>query len=310
MTSALDAPHFHSEEAAFEYVEARLWPNGPTCPHCGNVDAAKIGRLQGKTTRPGLRKCYACRKPFTVRIGSIFEDSHCPLRYWLQAMYLMCASKKGISTRQLQRTLGVGMKTAWFLGHRIRLAMDPGAAGESGPLGGSGKIVEADETYLSRSPKTRKPAGHQRRTKTGEMVFTLVERQGSQRSMYVDNKNVRLHLAKHLHPETKLVSDASAYYKKLLPAGQHEAVDHSKYEWRKGDAHTNTLEGFFSILKRGLVGVYQHVDKKHLDRYLAEFDFRQNNRAKLGINDEDRTAIAVKGAAGKRLTYETTRAGN
>lgn len=311
MTSALDAAHFHSEEAAFEYVEARLWPNGPTCPHCGNVDASKIGRLQGKTTRPGLRKCYACRKPFTVRIGTIFEDSHCPLRYWLQAMYLMCASKKGISTRQLQRTLGVGMKTAWFLGHRIRLAMDPGAApGETGPLGGAGKVVEADETYLGRSNKTRKPKGHISHQRQHPTVFSLVERGGQQRSMYVDNKTVRLHLAKHLDPESTLATDSSTIYRKLLPPEQHAVVDHSKYEWRRGEGYTNTLEGFFSILKRGLVGVYQHVDKKHLDRYLAEFDFRQNNRAKIGINDEDRTAIAVKGAAGKRLTYETTRSGN
>lgn len=311
MTSVLSEPHFHNEIAAFEYVETRLWPTGPTCPHCGNVDAKRIGRLQGKTTRPGLRKCYECRKPFTVRIGTIFEDSHCPLRLWLQAMYLLCSSKKGISTRQLQRTLGVGMKTAWHLGHRIRLAMDPGAAsGPLGPLGGAGKIVEADETYLTNSPKTRKPKGHIANQRHAPQVFSLVERGGQQRSMYLDNKNVRLALAKHLDPESTLSTDKAAYFKKLMPPEQHLTVDHSKYEWKRDEASTNTLEGFFSILKRGLVGVYQHVDKKHLDRYLAEFDFRQNNRAKLGINDEDRTAIAVKGVAGKRLTYETTRAGN
>ena len=311
MPSVLEAAHFHNEEAAFEYVEARLWPSGPTCPHCGNVDATKIGRLQGKTTRPGLRKCYACRKPFTVRISTIFEDSHCPLRLWLQAMYLMCASKKGISTRQLQRTLGVGMKTAWFLGHRIRLAMDPSAApGSMGPLGGAGKIVEADETYLSNSKKTRKPKGHIPYEHHSKQVFSLVERGGQQRTMYVDNRNIRHALAMHLNPESKLVTDKSPIYKGQMPVEQHESVDHSKYEWKRGDAHTNTLEGFFSILKRGLVGVYQHVDKKHLDRYLAEFDFRQNNREKLGINDQERTSNLVKGAAGKRLTYETTRQGN
>lgn len=310
MASALDAPHFHNEDAAFDYVESHLWPNGPTCPHCGNAAAAKIGRLAGKTTRAGLRKCYACRKPFTVRMGTIFEDSHCPLRLWLQAIYLLCSSKKGFSTRQLQRTLSVGLKTAWFLGHRIRMAMDPSAAGETGPLGGVGKIVEADETYLGRSPKTRKPKGHVKNARRAVTVFALVERGGEQRSMLVDQRNVRAALAKHLDPDSKLVSDSSTYYRKLMPTPeQHEAVDHSKYEWKRGDAHTNTLEGFFSILKRGLVGVYQHVDTKHLDRYLAEFDFRQNNRARLGISDEARTANAVRGTKGKRLTYETTRQG-
>jgi transposase-like protein len=147
--SILSADRFHNDEAAFDYVEAQLWPNGPVCPHCGNADTAKIGRLQGKTTRPGLRKCYACRKPFTVRIGTIFEDSHLPLRLWLQSIHLLCSSKKGISTRQLQRTLGCGMKTAWHLGRRIRVAMAPG--GDIGPLGGSGKIAEAGETELAYS---------------------------------------------------------------------------------------------------------------------------------------------------------------
>jgi len=154
--SVLSAPRFHNEDAAFEYVEAQLWPNGPVCPHCQNADQTKIGRLQGKTTRPGLRKCYACRKPFTVRMGSIFEDSHLPLRLWLQAIHLLCSSEKGISTRQLQRTLGCGMKTAWHLSHRIRFAMAPD--GSNGPLGGAGKIVEADETELARSRKTKRPA--------------------------------------------------------------------------------------------------------------------------------------------------------
>lgn len=229
MASALDAAHFHNEDAAFDYVEAHLWPNGPTCPHCGNADASKIGRLAGKTTRPGLRKCYECRKPFTVRMGTIFEDSHCPLRFWLQAMYLLCSSKKGISTRQLQRTLGTSMKTAWFLGHRIRMAMDPSAApGAMGPLGGAGKIVEADETYLARSRKSRRPKNDDGK-RNQPTVFALVERGGAQRSMVVDHRNVRMALAKHLDPNSKLVSDSSTYYRKLMPTPeQHEAVDHSK----------------------------------------------------------------------------------
>lgn len=302
MTSALSAPHFHNEEAAFEYVEAHLWPSGPTCPHCGNVDAAKIGRLQGKTTRPGLRKCYACRKPFTVRIGTIFEDSHCPLRYWLQAIYLLCSSKKGISTRQLQRTLGVGMKTAWFLGHRIRLAMAPGSD-QSGPLGGSGVTVEADETYMAKSPKTRQPKGKLAYERTGATVLSLVERGGRIRSVSLDNQKVSNVLWKHLDENSRLVTDKAQHYK--FAVRDHAAVDHSKREWVRGDVHTNTLESFFSIFKRGMVGVYQHVDKRHLDRYLAEFDFRRNTRAKLGITDTARADIALKGVKGKRLTYET-----
>lgn len=301
MTSVLQAPQFQDEAAAYAYVERHLWPTGPICPHCGNCDPRKVGRLNGKTTRIGLRKCYECRKPFTVKMGSIFEDSHAPLRYWLQAIYLMCSSKKGISTRQLQRTLGVGMKTAWFMGHRIRHAMAPANAG---PIGGPGSTVEADETYLAKSPKTRKPAGLPLNARPAPQVFSLVERGGNIRSMYLDDKNVRNALFKHLHEDSRLVTDGATVYRGQVL--KHESVDHSKYEWARGDVHVNTLEGFFSIFKRGLVGVFQHIDKKHLDRYLAEFDFRQNTRAKLGINDMQRTGIAVAGAAGKRLTYETT----
>jgi transposase-like protein len=301
MTSILQAPQFHNEAAAYEYVERHLWPEGPVCPHCGNCDQKRIGRLNGKSTRAGLRKCYECRKPFTVKIGTIFEDSHAPMHFWLQAIHLMCCSKKGISTRQLQRMLGVGMKTAWHMGHRIRLAMAPA---EAGPMGGPGKTVEADETYLSKSPKTRKPEGLGFNAKPAPQVFALVERGGNVRSMYLDERNVRDALAKHLHDDSRLVTDGSQMYK--FQVRNHESVDHSKYEWARGDVHTNTLEGFFSIFKRGLVGVYQHMDKKHLDRYLAEFDFRMNTRAKLGINDVQRTHIALQGAKGKRLTYKTT----
>jgi transposase-like protein len=299
MSSVLDSKHFHDETAAYSYVESILWADGPVCPHCGNCDAAKIGKLSGKTTRAGLRKCYECRKPFTVKIGTIFEDSHAPLRLWLQAIYLMCSSKKGISTRQLQRTLGVGMKTAWHMGHRIRFAMAPST--DAGQLGGEGKTVEADETYLAKSPKTRKSGPLHART--GVQVFSLVERGGNIRSMYLDDKNVRLALVKHLHEDSRLVTDGANTYKGRML--KHESVDHSKYEWARGDVHTNTLENFFSIFKRGLVGIYQHMDNKHLDRYLAEFDFRRNTRAKLGINDLQRAGMAVAGAAGKRLTYKT-----
>jgi transposase-like protein len=295
--SVLSAPYFHSEEAAFAYVEAELWPNGPVCPHCGNADASKIGRLSGKTTRAGLRKCYACRKPFTVRIGTIFEDSHLPLRLWLQAIHLLCSSKKGISTRQLQRTLGCSMKTAWHLGHRIRHAMDPG---DVGPLGGLGKTVEADETAITNSQKTRRAEPGRKRPKMH--VLSLVERGGNVRSLLIDEKNVRAHVWENVDRQSRLVTDSAQHYKFLFH--DQEAVDHSKYEWVRDDVHTNTLEGFFSIFKRGLVGIYQRVEKRHIHRYLAEFDFRQNTRERLGIDDVARTAIAVRATAGKRLTYQ------
>jgi transposase-like protein len=300
MTSVLSDARFHNEQAAFAYVEARLWPEGPVCPFCA-ATADRIGALKGSATRIGLRKCYACRKQFTVRIGSIFESSHVPLHIWLQAMHLMCSSKKGISTRQLQRTLGVGMKTAWFLSHRIRAAMDAGFGGFDGPVGGSGKTVEADEMYLGKSPKSRRYAGER-----APQVLSLVERGGNVRSVYLDHRNVRRALWEHLDQDSRLVTDGSTLYRKFLPAGQHESVDHSKAEYVRDDVHTNTLEGFFSVFKRGLIGTYQHVDKKHLQRYLAEFDFRQNHRERLGISDVARTEAAIKGAAGKRLTYATS----
>jgi transposase-like protein len=298
----LDADHFHNEDAAFVYVEAQLWPNGPVCPHCQNTDEARIGRLSGKSSRPGLRKCYGCRKTFTVRIGSIFEDSHFPLRLWLQAIQLITASKKGISTRQIQRTFNCSMKTAWFLMHRIRHSMAP--LPSQGPLGGAGKTVEADETELARSRKTKRPAGFRRKTHN-PIVVSLVERGGDIRSTMLDHRSAMSVVRRNVHQDSRLVTDTTTRYK-FAPVASHEMVDHSKFEWVRDDVHTNTLEGFFSVLKRGLVGIYQHVDSKHLDRYLAEFDFRQNTRAKLGINEEERTAIAVRSARGKRLTYQTT----
>jgi hypothetical protein len=297
--SVLSDPRFHNEAAAFSYVEAQLWPHGPVCPHCG-ATKDKIGKLKGKTTRIGLYKCYAkgCRKPFTVRIGTIFEDSHLPLRLWLQAIHLLCSSKKGISTRQLQRMLGCGMKTAWHLGHRIRHAMAPGSIEQ---LGGAGKVVEADETELSRSRKTRRPANFRRKTHN-PVVMSLVERGGNIRSISLDHRRVMTHVRAYVHKDSHLVTDQAQHYK-FPPVATHASVDHSKFEWTRGEAHTNTLEGFFSVLKRGLVGVYQHVDKRHLNRYLAEFDFRQNTRARLGIDDVERSKHAIRGMAGKRLTY-------
>jgi transposase-like protein len=296
----LNEPQFLTEAGAFAYVEARLWPNGPVCPHCG--ETSRIGRLNGKTTRPGLHKCYACKKPFTVRMGTLFEDSHLPLHLWLQVIHLMCASKKGIATRQIQRMLNCSMKTAWFLGHRIRLAMDPGAAT---PIGGAGKTVEIDETAITNSPKTKRGPGRKR---PHTNVLSLIDRAGPIRSMVIDHRGIGPRLHKHLDRRSRVVSDSAPVYK-FTGAASHEAVDHSKFEWARGDVHTNTLEGFFSVFKRGIIGVYQHVDSKHFERYLAEFDFRMNNRIKLGIDDTRRAEIALQGVKGKRLTYETTQKG-
>jgi transposase-like protein len=303
--SVLSAPHFQDEEAAFAYVEGHLWPTGPVCPHCG--ETTKIGRLNGETTRAGLRKCYACRKPFTVRMGTIFEDSHLALRYWLQVIHLMCASKKGISTRQIQRMLKCSMKTAWHLTHRIRHAMEP--ASDAGPIGGKGKIVEADEMFLTNSPHTRKRPGYQHKI----AILGLVERGGQHRSVVLDRSpskgEITYHLQQHVHPKSILHTDGAQYYKNLWAVAGHESVDHSKGQYarasERGTVHVNTLEGFFSVFKRGMVGVYQHCESQHLHRYVAEFDFRQNTREKLGVDDVQRAEIALKGMKGKRLTYET-----
>jgi transposase-like protein len=299
----LSDPIFHNEEAAFTYVEAHLWPKGPVCPHCG-APKEKIGRRSG---RIGLRKCYQCRKTFTVRHGSIFEDSHFPLHLWLQAIHLLTASKKGISTRQIQRTFECSMKTAWFLTHRIRETMKRDGGIFEPPLGGEGKFVEADETYVGRKPgtKVRHGAGHM------NAVLSLVERDGAVRSFHVPNvkaETLRSVIAAHASPDSHFRTDELAAYRGIgWNFGSHESVKHSQDEYVRGDAHTNTIEGFFSILKRGVYGVYQHVSEAHLQRYLNEFDFRYSNRAKLGIDDTKRAQIALKGAKGKRLTYERTR---
>jgi hypothetical protein len=216
-------------------------------------------------------------------------------------VFLLASSKKGISSNQLSRMLGITLKAAWFMSHRLREAMKDGSMGL---LGGEGKTVEADETYLSKSPKTRKPADLPLNAKPAPQVFALVERGGNVRSMYLDDKNVRGALMQHLHEKSRLLTDGSTVYKGQ--SEKHESVDHSKFEWARGDVHTNTLEGFFSIFKRGLVGTYQHMDKRHLDRYLAEFDFRFNNRVALKINDAQRADNLLAGVVGKRLTYETT----
>jgi transposase-like protein len=306
--SVLSAPHFQNEEAAFAYVEAALWPEGPCCPFCGKCD--RIGRLNGKTTRPGLRKCYSCKKPFTVRNGTIFESSHLPLHLWLQVIHLMCGSKKGISTHQIQRMLQSSMKTAWFLGHRIREAMNDG---QLGPLGGEGSFVEADASYIGPKEKN-KHVGKRNPKNIGGMgkqiVHTLVERNGRVRSRHVSNVNgstLGPILRSQIDPRSALMTDTAGGYMGVgREFARHEMVDHGAGEYVRGDPHSNTVEGYFSVLKRGIYGVYQHVSEAHLHRYLNEFDFRYSNRQKLGIDDVSRADRALLGAKGKRLTYETT----
>jgi transposase-like protein len=308
MHSVLSDVHYHSEQAAYAYVEARIWPDGPACPHCGNVDAARIGKLQGKTTRIGLYKCYACRQPFNVKVGTVFEKSHVPMRVWLQAIYLMSASKKGISTRQLQRTFQCGMKTAWFLGHRVREAMTVLHIDDNmGPLGGANEVVEADETYVGGKARNRKNV-----IPPKAPVLSLVERDGRVRSFHVPNvtsQTLKPIIVANVNKASYLMTDESPVYWSIgREFSGHGAVNHSAEEYvRMAFWHTNTVENFFSIFKRGIYGCYFHVSEKHLHRYAAEFDFRHNNRIGLGIDDVTRADRALAGAKGKRLTYETTR---
>lgn len=304
--SALSAPHLQDEAAAFAYVEAKLWPNGPVCPHC--AETVRVSRMNGNATRLGLHKCYACRKQFTVRQGSIFESSHLPLHLWLQIIHLMVASKKGVATRQIQRILQCSMKTAWFLGHRIREAMAQKHDLFTPPLGGVGKAVEVDEAYIGRD-SSKKLGG------PGPMfpVLSLVERDGYVRSFHIANVNgatVYPILAQHASPKSRLMTDDANLYRHVgWNFADHGRVTHSKGEYvsrQDPTITTNSVEGYFSILKRGLIGVYHHVSEAHLGRYLSEFDYRYNTRSRLGIEDAERASLVVMGAKGKRLTYETT----
>jgi len=286
------------------------------CPFCG-CTKDHVGKLKGKTTRPGLYKCYGCRKPFTVKIGTVMESSHVPVRHWLQAIYLLSSSKKGFSTRQLQRTLGCGLKTAWFLSHRIREAMADLNPEQNGPKGGEGKVVEADETYIGGKERNKHRSKRNANHIGGvgkQMVFSLVQRRGKVRSMHlpsVSAENLRPILKAQLDAaKTMFVTDGEGQYRLVAPMfARHEVVNHGIGEYVRGDAHTNTIEGYFSILKRGINGVYHHVSREHLKRYLAEFDFRYNERAALGVDDVERTERALLGVKGKRLTYTTPRRG-
>jgi transposase-like protein len=297
-TSLFAEPHFQNDEAARAMLESILWADGPVCPHCGIVDSAY------KTKRPGVYRCaeQGCRKDFSVTMKTVMERSHIALHKWLQAFHLMASSKKGVSAHQLHRTLQIGYEAAWFMAHRIRESM---RAGGLSPLGGGGKHVEVDETYIGHLE------GQPKKGRLGQSnmntVLTLVERGGSARSFHIDDArtaNILPIVRANLSREASLMTDEASYYKPIGPEfASHQTVNHSKDEYVRGEIHTNTVEGYYSIFKRGMKGIYQHCAEKHLHRYLSEFDFRYSNRVALGIDDGERRTLAIKGAAGKRLTY-------
>ncbi len=294
-------PRFTNPENAREHLESVRWPLGPVCPHCGAMD--RISKLNGKAHRPGVYDCGHCRDQFTVTVGTVFEDSKISLDKWLFAATLMAASKKGVSSKQIERMLGVTYKTAWFMTHRLREAMKPNGGGM---LGGGNGIVEADETFVGRKPGTKVRRGYAHKN----AVFSLVERNGNVRSFHVNNVN-----AKTLKPiiqaqmsnAAHFMTDDAGQYRILGPvSASHETVNHSAGEYVRGNVHTNTVEGFFSIFKRGMYGIFQHCSSHHLHRYITEFDFKYNHREKLGFDDAARTEALLKGISGKRLTYRRT----
>jgi len=309
--SVLNKPYFHDEAAAFAFVEAIMWPEGPHCRHCGNIDKITTVKPNAeKRVRFGLKRCGECKKQFTVRMGTIFEESKLPLHKWLQAIFLMCSSKKGVSAHQLHRTLEVTYKTAWFLAHRIRLAM---AVDPKTPMGGAGIVLEVDETFLGQQGDifvTGK--GWQKKRGTGDMrkIVTLVERGGRAKSIKVESlQKADITAAMATADRASVLNtDQAQHYRRIgKEFADHQSVDHGKEEYSRWEGGavttTNTVEGFFSIFKRGMKGVYQHCSEEHLHRYLAEFDFRYSNRVALGVDDQERTAIALIGAKGKRLRY-------
>jgi transposase-like protein len=295
-------PHFQDADEARAYLERQVWPQGPVCPHCGSC--AKPYALQGKSNRPGLYKCADCREPFTVTVGSIFERSKIPLHKWLLAVYLLCSSKKGMSSHQLHRTLGVTYKTAWFMTHRIREAMNQPHFQK---FGYGGAPVEVDETYwgtLKDAPKARGGAQHKMK------IVSLVERGGAKQTHILPRitaANVREVLVKQVHERARLMTDESSIYQTVgLEFAEHGVVNHSAGEYARGDVTTNSAESSFALLKRGLVGTFHHVGEQHIQRYAHEFDFRWNHRVKLGYGDKERADACLRGTQGKRLTYRRT----
>jgi transposase-like protein len=309
----ITAPRFTDADAAREYLEALHWPEGPVCPHCGSVDAKRLPAQRGRPSkahpegavRKGVVQCNGCRQQFTVTVGTVFADSKVPLNKWLLATHLIVSSKKGISSHQLSRNLGVTYKTAWFMSHRIREAMIPA---DTGPMGSDGGMVEADETFIGRVPGKSRMAIHNM-----NKVVSLVERATGRATSVVvtghlSSGNVGKVLLSNVSPKAHLMTDTAAHYRNLGPAfAAHDTVNHSRDEYvRDGVFHTNTIEGFFGIFKRGMRGIYQHCGSQHLQRYLREFDFRYTHRIGNGVNDEQRADIALRGIAGKRLTYRRT----
>ena len=308
----LTNPIFTDRDAAREHFEAIRWPDGPYCPYCGQTDTVKP--LGGKSMGPGWYHCKDCRKKFTAQVGTIYERSHIPMTKWLHATHLMCASKKGISARQLHRMLGLPYKTAWFMAHRIREGM---RELNPAPVGGEGRTVEADETVIGgkernkhkskRNPKNIGAVGK-------EIAFSVVERGGKVRSTHVTSvnaKTLRPIMTAQIGRNSFLMTDAAGQYRIIGPAfAGHDTVNHGIGEYVRGDAYTNTIEGYFSILKRGIAGTYHHVSQQHLKRYLTRFDFRYNERSALDVTDAERATRAVKGVAGKRVTYKKPHGGS
>ena len=304
MTAILQNPIFQDEAKARAWLEAQVWPNGPHCPHCGNTEQDKIKKLEGKAHRPGVYQCNEslCREQFTVTVGTVFERSKLPLTKWLAALFLMTASKKGVSAHQMHRMLGVSYKSTWFMMHRLREAMRDGRLAPP-QLGGAGKIVEIDETWQGKQEGVTKVRGAYEKN----IVLSLVERDGPSRTFHVSGTTIGELLPilrANIHRETRVMTDDASWYQNLGGhfAG-HDTVNHSEKEYVRGDITTNTVEGFFSIFKRGMKGVYQHCSEKHLHRYVAEFNFRYANRVALGVDDVDRAALLARDIKGKRLTY-------
>jgi transposase-like protein len=314
MSNILSNPIFTDETKAREWLEARLWKDGPICPHCGVIDDATL--MQGETTRAGLYQCNSCREPFTVTVGTLYERSKIPLHKWLAATHLMMASKKGMSALQVGRMIGVSKKTAWFLCHRVRESLREGAL--STPFGSGGGIVEADETYQGSVKEVRavrtsgKPfLKRVEKARSKRAIVSLVERGGRVKSFHIpraDAGTVARIVNDNIAHEARLFTDESRLYTKVGETfSEHSTVNHSAKEYARGEVHTNTIEGYFSILKRGIKGNFQHVSEKHLHRYLAEFDYRYNHREGLGYDDAARMAKSIPGIVGKRLTYRRTR---
>lgn len=302
MAQNLSDPIFTNEDAARAHFEALRWPDGRVCFHCGTIGNSTL--MQGKTTRPGLYKCKDCRKPFTSTMGTVYERSHIPLHKWLLATHLLVSSKKGMSAHQLFRMLGFGSyRTAWFMAHRIREAMREGELAT--PMGSGGGAVEVDETYIGhlKGQPVRTSGGHKMK------VISLVDRDTGRIRSYTFDQMISTYVEPivkaNIAREARLMTDSARLYKVFgKDFASHEVVDHSRREYARGDVFTNTVEGSFSIFKRGMKGVYQHCGEQHLHRYLAEFDFRYSNRTALGINDGARADRAVAGVVGKRLTYQ------